>query len=84
MIVRRKVGPRGQIVIPKIIREYLRIEPGSVVEMEVREGVLLIRPVLKPEEFIEEFCSVSNRKLKGKVDVKGILEEEVEGRYALR
>ena len=41
VIVRRKVGPRGQIVIPKIIREYLWIEFGFAVEMEVRRGFCL-------------------------------------------
>ena len=37
MRVPRKIGPKGQIVIPKIIREYLGVKPGDTVILEVRE-----------------------------------------------
>jgi len=84
MIVRRKVGPKGQIVIPKVIREFLGIEPGAEVLLEVRNGKLIIKPGKDPESFIEEFCSQVKDKLTREVDLKGLLEEEVEERVALR
>jgi AbrB family looped-hinge helix DNA binding protein len=36
-----RVGKRGTIVIPKSIREKLRIEEGAVLELEVVGGLLL-------------------------------------------
>lgn len=82
--MRRVVGPKGQIVIPKIIREALGIQPGDEIIMEVREGELLIKPGLDPEKFVEDFCSVRGRKLTQEIDLEKIIEEEVEGRLALR
>jgi len=38
MRVLRRIGPKGQIVIPKIMRDYLGIKPGDTVVMEVRGG----------------------------------------------
>ena len=84
MIIRRKVGPKGQIVIPKIVRESLGIQPGDEVLMEIREKELLIRPMVDPESFVEDFCSIAKKKLTRKIDLEGILEKEVEGRLVLR
>lgn len=84
MFIRRRVGPKGQVVIPKMIREYLGIEPGDEVLMEVEEKRLVIKKTLKPERFIEEFCSTSAKKLADKVGLERILEEEVGERLGLR
>jgi len=83
MSIRRKVGPKGQIVIPKVFRESLGIKPGDKVLMEIREKELRIRPEADPERFIEEFCSAAGKKLTRKIDLERIFEEEVEGRIAL-
>lgn len=40
------VGERGQITIPKEMRRQLGIEPKQPVQVEVRDNVLCIRPVL--------------------------------------
>lgn len=83
MRVRRRIGPKGQVVIPKVVREALGIQPGDEVVMEVREGELLIKPGLDPEKFVEEFCSVG-KKLTQEVDLEEVIEEEVGGRLVLR
>lgn len=83
MLIKRKLGSKGQIVIPKIVREFLGIVPGDEVVMEfIREGVL-IRPKEDPSKFVENFCSTSGKKLKEKIDLKKLIEEEVEGRFVL-
>ena len=70
-------------MIPKVVRESLGIKPGDEVIMEVRGRELLIRPEKDPEKFVDDFCSIAKKKLTHKMDLKRILEEEVEERFAL-
>ncbi|MBS7638462.1 AbrB/MazE/SpoVT family DNA-binding domain-containing protein [Candidatus Bathyarchaeota archaeon] len=67
-------------MVPKVFREAMGIEPGDEIAMEIREGELSIRPVMDPESFIEDFCSIPKERLTRKIDIKKILEEEVEER----
>lgn len=83
MYIRRKVGPKGQIVIPKIIREALGIQPGDKIVIELREKELFMKPELDPEKFVEDFCFIGKKKLTQKIDLKKILEEEAEERLVL-
>jgi len=40
-----KVGPKGQVVIPKVFRKALGLHPGSKVIFTLREqGILLEKP----------------------------------------
>jgi len=84
MRIPRRVGPKGQVVIPKIVRDYLGIKPGDTVVMEVREGEIAIIPGTDPREFVEGFCSVVEEKLTKKIDLERLIESEVEERLALR
>ena len=84
MNIRKKLGQKGQLVIPKVVREFLGIKPGDVVVIEVREKEVLIKRGVDPERFVEDFCSLTERKLMKKVDLEKLLEEEVEERFALR
>jgi len=45
MIEKVKVGMRGQVVIPKKLREKLNIEHGVILEIEEIEGGLLLKPI---------------------------------------
>jgi AbrB family looped-hinge helix DNA binding protein len=80
MKIRRIVGPKGQIAIPKDVREYIGLKPGTRVIFEVREGELVIRPETNPEKIVEEFCSIVSKKLEKTIDVKKIIQEEYEKR----
>ncbi|MET1159478.1 MAG: AbrB/MazE/SpoVT family DNA-binding domain-containing protein [Thermoprotei archaeon] len=51
--VKIKVGPKGQIVIPKIFREYYGIKEGGYVILEPEEDKLIIRSVEEPREIVE-------------------------------
>lgn len=43
MFKEKKVGPKGQVVIPKVFRKTLGISPGSRVIFELRGNELLLR-----------------------------------------
>jgi len=83
MKLRRKIGQKGQIVIPKVVRESAGIKPGDEIVMEIREKEVVIKPGMDPEEFVESFCSVTGNKLTKRVDLERLLEQEVEERFAL-
>ena len=39
-----RISERGQVVIPKEIREQLGLERGQLLEVEESEGAILMRP----------------------------------------
>jgi len=51
--LRVKVVSKGQIVIPKILREAYRIREGGYAILEPGENEIRIRSVLPPEEIIK-------------------------------
>jgi len=78
--LRATVGPRGQVVIPKEIRELLGIKPGSEVVFELEGDVVELR--VSKRTSLEEFLDSvpRERKLKRRVDLKKLILEEVEER----
>jgi antitoxin PrlF len=38
-----RVGPKGQVVIPKAVRDELGIEPGDRVDVERKQDMVVIR-----------------------------------------
>ncbi len=76
-----KVGPKGQVVIPKIFRENLKIGPGSEVEMSVVDSKLVVeRHDIDP---IAVFRSIA-AKMKGKkikIDSDRYYNERMEERW---
>ena len=51
-MVASKVSSKGQVTIPKEVRETLGVKPGDLVEYEIREGVVYLKRV---EPFDAEF-----------------------------
>ena len=82
MYITRMLGEKGQIVIPKDIREYFDLKRGSRLLSEVKNDEIIIRPQ-KDEEFAEEFCSIIKEKLTKKIDIKRLYHDQIEERNIL-
>ena len=84
MIVKRTIGPKGQVVIPKDLRDYLGVEPGSEVVFEVRENEVVLKPSSASAEVVEEYVSIVASKLKNRIDLDKMIEEEAVEEVAIR
>ena len=77
--MRMKVGPKGQVVIPKKMRDEKKILPGDDVLMELsEEGILIEKP---KRDVIAEMKKIANSiEYRGKIDPHAY-EEELEERW---
>jgi AbrB family looped-hinge helix DNA binding protein len=66
------VTSKGQVTLPKRVRDALGIEPGSEVDFAVEEGVVVMRKRIPAEAFAEW-----EGRLRGKL-VGGSVEETME------
>lgn len=54
-----KIGPKGQVLIPKPIREIAGLHPGTRVSLEVKEAdVVIEKPALDPIKVFEEISKM--------------------------
>ena len=78
--MKREIGAKGQVVIPKDMREYLGLRRGQKVVFEVRDQEIILKPEQDPEKFVEDFVNVP-KKLEKELaikDIKKTLEEQYE------
>jgi len=75
MIIKRKVGPKGQVVIPKDVRDALNIKPGSEVFIEIIEKEIRIRLSPDKKGFLKDFLETPE-KLTEKIDFKKLYHEQ--------
>jgi len=69
-----KVGPKGQIVLPKIVRDKLGIKPRSYVIADLKEDGLTLQRGIDIEEFLDWLKK--SRKPVAKLVSKFSLEDE--------
>ena len=50
----RKIGPKGQVVIPREIRAALGLEPGSDVQFDLEGERIVVTPVME-KDILEMF-----------------------------
>jgi len=71
------VGEKGQVVIPKELREKTGIKEGTEVSIEAKGGAVVItRRGPLAESYVEYFSSTLAKKLDRPVDIKKLLGEE--------
>ncbi len=51
-----RVGPKGQIVIPKAIREHASIQPGDEVEVALRDDEIVVTARRSPRHLGGRFA----------------------------
>jgi AbrB family looped-hinge helix DNA binding protein len=82
--LKSKVGPKGQAVIPKEIRDMLGINPGSEVIFEVREDEVVVKP-LKNWSGVAELVQLipTNLKIREEKSLKQMILSEVLERWSI-
>ena len=75
-IISRHVLSKGQIVIPKALRDTLNIETGDEVQIELEGDHLIITKLSDPLEVFREISGSSNTKITMKE-----IKKELDDRY---
>ena len=79
----RNVGSKGQVVIPKQMRDALGLKPGVEIILELRDQEIIIKKPQVSGSYTEYFITTSSPKLKKQINIKELLNQEVEERNAL-
>jgi len=69
-----KISSKGQITIPKEVRDKLELEPGDRVSVEVAERAAVIRPLKRPSESLRGIGKEAKIRL-GNVSATELLEK---------
>jgi len=62
MIIKRPLGEKGQVVIPKDIREMLKIRSGENVVFEIENNEVKLKKEEDAKKFLEEFFTIIKKK----------------------
>jgi len=75
---RAKVGPKGQVVIPKEIRERVGIREGSEVLVSARndDEIVIKRSSPPTQSYVDYFITTYSKKLKKNVDIKKLIDDK--------
>jgi len=61
MIIKRPLGEKGQVVIPKYIREMLNLRAGEKVVFEINDSGINLEKEETSGEFLEDFFNIARK-----------------------
>lgn len=76
--MRTTLSEKGQVVVPKEIREKLKLEKGNVFEIELRDDLIILKPAGKTQK-VKNWRELRGL-LKGKYSARQFLTERQEDR----
>jgi AbrB family looped-hinge helix DNA binding protein len=79
----KNVGPKGQVVIPKRMRDALGLKPGVEVTIEMRDQEIIIKKPQVNGNYAEYFIQTAAPKLKKMINIKELIESEAEERTGI-
>ena len=82
---RTRLSTKGQIILPKAIREARAWGPGTEFTVEEAKGVIVLRPAKPlPAATLDEVagCLRSNKKLRTEGQIKEAVEQQIRRRHA--
>ena len=79
MIIRREIGEKGQVVIPKDIRDHLGLNIGVNIIFEVKDDEVVLKKEEDAVAIVKDFFNTPKIKKKISVkELKKIYEEQYE------
>lgn len=77
-----KIGPKGQVVIPKDIRDITGIKPNTEVIVSLNGNSITIKTA-KPltESYLKYYKTTYSKKLKNSVDINRMLDDEYDRNF---
>ena len=81
---RKNVGQKGQVVIPKQLRDAMGLKPGVEVILELRGDEIVISKPKIEGSYTEYYTTTQAPKLKKPVNIKELIDQEVTLRHAVR
>ena len=79
MIGTSTLTSKGQVAIPKAIRDHFGLKPFDQVQFQIIKGEIVVQPVMKVEDMIG---IIKNHTPLSKAEQKRIIRESVEKKYA--